>query len=56
MVVRTGLTLPMANAFDPYREMLVVETNTIWPAEYAAMSPRDKAVLEAKLHASPSGQ
>lgn len=43
----------MANAFDPYREALVVETNTIWPAELATLSPREKADLEAKLHAAP---
>ena len=43
----------MANAFDPYREALVVETNTIWPAEYAGWSPRDKAIFESKLHAAP---
>ena len=43
----------MANAFDPYREALVVETNTIWPAEFAGMSPREKGVIELKLHAAP---
>jgi len=44
----------MANAFDPYREALVVETNTIWPAEYAEWSAADKARIETKLHATPS--
>ena len=43
----------MANAFDPYREALVIETNTIWPAEFAGLSPVEKARLEAKLHAAP---
>jgi hypothetical protein len=43
----------MANAFDPYREALVVETNTIWPAELAGLSPRDKAQIEARLHSAP---
>ena len=43
----------MANAFDPYREALVIETNTIWPAEFAGLSPAEKARLEAKLHAAP---
>jgi hypothetical protein len=42
----------MANAFDPYREALVVETNTIWPAEFDDLSAREKADLEAKLHAT----
>jgi hypothetical protein len=42
----------MANAFDPYREALVVETNTIWPAEFDDLSVAEKARLEAKLHAT----
>jgi hypothetical protein len=43
----------MANAFDPYREALVVETNTIWPAEFAGISPHEKSAIEFKLHAAP---
>jgi hypothetical protein len=43
----------MANAFDPYREALVVETNTVWPAEFDSLSPVQKAQIEAKLHATP---
>ncbi|MGC3966239.1 MAG: hypothetical protein QM775_02350 [Pirellulales bacterium] len=43
----------MANAFDPYREALVVETNTVWPAEYSNLSLGEKAELEVKLHAAP---
>jgi len=43
----------MANAFDPYREALVVETNTVWPAEFDDLSPAEKAAIEAKLHATP---
>ncbi|MBL9084944.1 MAG: hypothetical protein JNK76_24280 [Planctomycetales bacterium] len=43
----------MANAFDPYREALVVETNTIWPAEMAGIAPNERAQLAAKLHAAP---
>ena len=43
----------MANAFDPYREALVVETNTVWPAEFDSLTPVQKAQLEAKLHATP---
>lgn len=42
----------MANAFDPYREALVVEANTIWPAEFSDLTLGEKAVLEAKLHNS----
>jgi hypothetical protein len=43
----------MANAFDPYREALVVETNTVWPAEFDSLSPVEKSQIEAKLHAAP---
>jgi hypothetical protein len=43
----------MANAFDPYREALVVEANTIWPAEFEGLTPGEKAYLESKLHATP---
>jgi hypothetical protein len=43
----------MANAFDPYREALVVETSTIWPAEYEDWSAADRARIEQLLHAKP---
>lgn len=43
----------MANAFDPYREALVVEANTIWPAEFDGLSLGEKARIESKLHATP---
>ncbi|HEX4131237.1 MAG TPA: hypothetical protein VHZ24_14450 [Pirellulales bacterium] len=43
----------MANAFDPYREALVVETNTVWPDELADVPPRDRFQLEHQLHADP---
>lgn len=43
----------MPNAFDPYREALVVETNTIWPDEYADWDVADKAAVEARLHSEP---
>lgn len=43
----------MANAFDPYREALVVETNTIWPAEYRNLDPGDRARIENQLHSEP---
>lgn len=44
----------MANAFDPYREALVVENHTDWPDDYADWSAADKARVEALLHAMPS--
>lgn len=43
----------MANAFDPYREALVVENHTIWPDEYEDWSVADKARVETLLHGSP---
>lgn len=43
----------MANAFDPYREALVVETNTVWPAEFDGLSLAEKGRIEAALHAAP---
>lgn len=43
----------MSNAFDPYREALVVERHTVWPEEYEDWSAADKARAEALLHASP---
>jgi hypothetical protein len=42
----------MANEFDPYREALVVETNTLWPDEYADRSEADRLRVEEKLHAT----
>lgn len=44
----------MANAFDPYREALVVERHTVWPDEYEDWSSVDKARVEESLHAAPS--
>lgn len=43
----------MANAFDPYREALVIETSTIWPEEYEDWSAADRAHIEQLLHAKP---
>jgi len=43
----------MPNAFDPYREALVVETNTIWPAEYEGWDTAQKLVVETRLHGDP---
>lgn len=43
----------MSNAFDPYREALVVERHTVWPEEFEDWSAADKARVEAILHASP---
>ena len=42
----------MADKFDPYREALIVETNTIWPEE-SELEPTRQAELAALLHANP---
>lgn len=39
--------------FDPYREALVVEATTIWPAECDNLSPDEKTRIEKALHADP---
>jgi hypothetical protein len=44
----------MSNAFDPYREALVVEQQTVWPDDYEDWSEEDRARLEEALHASPA--
>ena len=43
----------MPDTFDPYREALVMETETVWPAEFASLPAAEKHRLEAKLHADP---
>jgi hypothetical protein len=43
----------MADTFDPYRERLIIETETVWPAEYDHLSRMEKARLEMKLHSEP---
>ncbi|HEV3024071.1 MAG TPA: hypothetical protein VGX76_16460 [Pirellulales bacterium] len=43
----------MANAFDPYREALVVETVTNWPDEYDSLDEQERERLEQRLHAAP---
>jgi len=43
----------MADKFDPYREALIVETTTVWPAG-TELDPRRQRELETLLHASPA--
>lgn len=43
----------MPNAFDPYREALVVEHHTHWPEAYEDWSDDDKSRVEPLLHATP---
>ena len=40
----------MADKFDPYREALVMETETIWPADLAGIDPARKQQIAAALH------
>jgi hypothetical protein len=42
----------VADTFDPYREALVVETNTVWPADLEPPTA-ERVTLEAKLHSQP---
>lgn len=44
----------MANEFDPYREALVVETETVWPSQYDTLEPGERDRIEQELHAAPS--
>jgi len=43
----------MTNEFDPYREALVIETVTHWPAELGALAPAERDSLAQRLHADP---
>jgi len=44
----------MPDKFDRYREALVMETNTVWPAEFDSVPAEEKARLERSLHADPA--
>ena len=41
----------MADKFDAYREALVVEAQTVWPEEFAALGGQDRQRIEERLHA-----
>ena len=43
----------MADTFDPYREALIVETQTAWPEEYDDWESSERTRLEKLLHAQP---
>lgn len=47
----------MSNTFDPYRETLVVETETVWPADLpgAPQSESERQRIAERLHADPAG-
>ena len=48
---RTTETMP--DKFDPYREALIVETETEWPDEYDDWEPSQRSRLERLLHERP---
>lgn len=41
----------MGEPFDPYRDALVMEQKTVWPAELAGLADEEKARIEKALHA-----
>ena len=43
-----------ANPCNPYREALVIESETIWPDELKDVSLGDRERLAARLHADPA--
>ncbi len=44
----------MSDQFDPYREALVVETDTIWPEQFADVDTAQRRWIEQQLHADPA--
>lgn len=44
----------MADTFDPYREALVMETRTVWPASLGEVDLRQRQRVEEALHADPA--
>jgi hypothetical protein len=47
----------MPNAFDPYREALVIEQETVWPDDLSAapLGDAERRRIEYRLHADPAG-
>ncbi len=43
----------MADKFDPYREALVMETNTVWGDDFSGVSATERQRVETVLHAAP---
>jgi hypothetical protein len=44
----------MADTYDPYREALVMETETVWPDEYAEMPLDQRTQIAYALHEKPA--
>jgi hypothetical protein len=47
----------MPNSYDPYREALVVEEQTVWPVglDGAPTVEAERKQAESRLHANPAG-
>ena len=43
----------MPDKFDPYREALVIETETIWPEDYDDWEPAERDRIARRLHEEP---
>ena len=43
----------MPDKYDPYREALVMETETEWPEEMADVPPAERASVSLRLHEKP---
>ena len=43
----------MPDQFDPYRESLIVEINTIWSEEYGDLDSQERTRIADALHADP---
>jgi hypothetical protein len=46
----------MSNTYDPYREALVIEQQTVWPVELADApgGDTDRKRIENRLHSNPA--
>ena len=44
----------MPDTFDPYREALVMETETVWPDDYATLPLADRSRISLRLHEKPA--
>jgi len=44
----------MPDTYDPYREALVMETETEWPDEYAELPAAERARISLLLHSAPA--
>jgi len=44
----------MPDKFDPYRERLVMEVQTVWPDDCAGLDGPTRRRLELELHENPS--